>query len=368
MDKETIFIKRKVDTKIQDLLKLPEIIAIIGPRQSGKTTYLKHLLLNKSGNFISFEDREILALFNNDIKKFALQYLSDTDLLCIDEFQYAKNGGKNLKYLFDFYPGKKIIISGSSAVDLTIHAIRYLVGRVIIVPFWNFDLEELQVVFPNFTKEEMFNYYAQFGGYPRVALASSDNERKEIIKNIYNTYFLREVKDILGIVDEYKLQKLIIALASSVGSVISYESISNQCDIPKRDLKKYIEFINKTFIACSIIPFFTNKLREIVKQPKIYFYDTGLLQYILNNSVDKGKVLEQVVFMELVKNNYTVKYWRDKKSNEVDFIIERDVQVVMALECKYNDTSSTKSSNAFKAQYKIPLKFIKKDEIFNFLK
>jgi predicted AAA+ superfamily ATPase len=88
------------------------------------------LIASKKGLFVSFEDVEVLSLFNQDIKKFAKRYLKDTELLCIDEFQYAKNGGKNLKYLFDTYTNKKIIISGSSAVDLTIHAIKFLVGRI----------------------------------------------------------------------------------------------------------------------------------------------------------------------------------------------------------------------------------------------
>jgi predicted AAA+ superfamily ATPase len=365
MDKKPIFINRKIDTKIQGLLNLPEIIAIVGPRQSGKTTYLKHLLEETKGVFLSFEDRDLLSLFNNNIKEFAKIYLENNKVICIDEFQYARDGGKQLKYLYDFYPGKKIIISGSSAVDLTIHAIKYLVGRIIVVNFWPFDFEELKEVFPDKTDLEIYEYFIKFGGYPRVAISQNDAEREEIIKNIYNTYFLRDVKDVLGIVDEYKIQKLMIALASSVGSQTNYKSMSDQCDLKEREVKKYVNFLDKTFVTSAIQPYFTNKLKEIVKQPKVYFYDTGFLRHILGRPIESGKAFEQFVFIELLKKGYDLKYWRDKRDNEVDFILFRDGSLMKAVECKTNNTLSTTSSRSFKNSYPdIELLFLNKANIF----
>ena len=345
MLEKPIFIKRKIDTKIRGYLKLPEILAIVGPRQSGKTTYLKHLIDEKGGAFVSFEDIDTLNLFNNDIKKFVDKYLLNTKLLCIDEFQYAKAGGKNLKYIFDTYAGKKIIISGSSAIDITIHALKYLVGRVIVVNFWPFDKDEIKTVFPEFTQKEIYDYYSTYGGYPRVAIASNNEERKVILKNIYNTYFLREVKDILGLVDEYKIQKLLAYLAQSVGSNISYSKLSNVCEIPERDVRKYLEFMNKTFVAYLVKPFFTNKLKEIVKQPKTYFFDVGFLNHILSYEVDAGKKLEQVVVMELIKSGFDVKYWRNKQNQEMDFVVYKDNKIVSAMESK----KSGKYTESFKA-------------------
>ena len=350
MIEKPIFIKRKIDTKIQEYLKLPEILAIVGPRQSGKTTYLQHLINEKRGKFVSFEDVDTLNLFNNDIKKFVETYLSDTDLLCIDEFQYAKAGGKNLKYIFDTYKNKKIIISGSSAIDLTIHALKYLVGRVIVINFWPFDKDELRIVFPNFTESELYDYYATYGGYPRVAIASNNEERKVILKNIYNTYFLREVKDILGLVDEYKIQKLLVYLAQSVGSAISYSKLSNACDLNERDVRKYLEFMNKTFVVYLVKPFFTNKLKEIVKQPKTYFFDIGFLNHIMSYEVESGKKLEQVAVMELIKEGFEIKYWRDKQNREMDFVVYKDNKIVMAIEAKRSGRY-TESFDAFRKAY-----------------
>lgn len=367
MTEKPIFIRRKIDTKIQEYLKLPEILAIVGPRQAGKTTYLEHLIHEKNGRFVSFEDVDTLNLFNNDIKKFVDTYLTNTQLLCIDEFQYAKAGGKNLKYIFDTYKDKKIIISGSSAIDITIHALKYLVGRVIVVNFWPFDKDEIRTVFPYFTEREIYDYYSTYGGYPRVAIATSNEERKVILKNIYNTYFLREVKDILGLVDEYKIQRLLTYLAQSVGSNISYSKLSSTCELNLRDIRKYLEFMNKTFVIYISKPFFTNKLREIVKQPKTYFFDIGFLNHILSYEVSSGSKLEQVIVMELIKNGLDVKYWRDKQSREMDFIVYKDNKIVKALESKRSG-KYTESFNVFKNEYMdIPAEIVTEDTVFSII-
>src|SRR3989338_4029238 len=123
-----MYIKRILEDTIKKYLRTKEVIAVIGPRQCGKTTLLKEVYTKLSNAlFIDFEDREILQLFKEDIKAFAKLYVEPYDYIFIDEFQYAKEGGQRIKYLFDHYK-TKIIISGSSATGLSIHGIKYLVG------------------------------------------------------------------------------------------------------------------------------------------------------------------------------------------------------------------------------------------------
>jgi len=367
MPEKPLFIKRKIDTKIQEYLKLPEILAVVGPRQCGKTTYLRHLIDEKGGKYISFEDIETLNLFNNDIKKFIDTYLTNTDLLCIDEFQYAKAGGKNLKYIFDTYGGKKIIISGSSAIDITIHALKYLVGRVIVVNLWPFDKDELKTVFPSFTDKEIYEYYSTYGGYPRVAIASNNDERKVLLKSIYNTYFLREVKDILGLVDEYKIQKLLTYLAQSVGSNISYSKLASSCELNERDIRKYLEFMNKTFVIYLVKPYFTNKLREIVKQPKSYFFDIGFFNHILSFEASSGQKLEQVAIMELIKAGFNIKYWRSKQGMEMDFVVYKDNKIITAIESKKSGEYGESFGDFGKNYPDIKACIIKEDSVFEII-
>ena len=348
-----MYIKRKLEDKILKYLETPEIIAVLGPRQCGKTTLLKKIFSGlKKAVFVSFEDKNVLNMFNRNIEDFVKLYVRGNRYLFIDEFQYSKNGGKRLKYIFDSEK-IKIFITGSSAIDLTIQATRYLVGRIFIFNLFPLDFSEFlsyknvalnriyselnpgflskkNVTVGNEIKQKLareFEEYSIFGGYPRVILARDEAEKKEVLKNIYNTFFLREVRDVLGLIDDYKLGKLIKALAFQAGNLVEYRELSQISEFTYPTLKKYLNFLEKTYIVGLVKPFYKNKRTEIVKNPKVYFFDSGLRNAIVNDfrkfedRNDMGQVLENAVFSQLVKAGYDLNYWRNKRKSEVDFIL-----------------------------------------------
>jgi predicted AAA+ superfamily ATPase len=139
------YIPRVLENQINNFLGSSEIIAIIGPRQCGKTTSLHHIAVklgfSKTG-IIDFEDRDELNLFMHDIKAFAELHVQGYDFLFIDEFQYAANGGKNLKYIYDHFP-VKIFITGSSATELSVQSIQYLVGRIFVFNLYPFSFKNI---------------------------------------------------------------------------------------------------------------------------------------------------------------------------------------------------------------------------------
>lgn len=362
------YISRKVEKMITSYLPRPEIIAVVGPRQCGKTTTLRHLLETlPNAVFLTFEDQDVLSLFEHDIKAFAETYLRGNAVVFIDEFQYAKEGGKQLKYLYDVHRSK-LIISGSSAIDLTVKAIKFLVGRVLVVEMLPFDflemlrsrdpilatlLEQHQVHLcvssPNtkpLAKEQeamLLKYYEEymsFGGYPAVVLADRVEEKKELLKNIYNTYFLRDVKSILGLVDDYKLSKLIRALALQVGNLVEFHELSQVSEWSIPTLKKYLNFLSKTYVCNFLRPFYKNKRKEIVKSQKVYFFDLGLRNVILNDfrslesRLDTGALCENAFWVQMKKLGFSTQYWRDKNKNEVDFIVDCGEGRVVAIEAK----------------------------------
>ena len=376
------YIKRKLETKILKFLKTPEIIAIIGPRQSGKTTLLQKIIsTQKKACSISFEDREILQLFENNIKEFIDIYVKNKKYLFIDEFQYAKKGGKNLKFIFDTEK-IKIIISGSSAPDITIKAIKYLVGRVLILELFPFDFEEflLAQADENYLekykdyKKNLFNkkisispilhkkflsYYENyliFGGYPRVVLEKNKETKKEILKNIYSTYFLREVRDMLGLIEDYKLEKLIKALCLQIGNLINYEELSTLSGYSFLTVKKYLNFLEKSYILNLTKPFFANKRNEIIKNNKVFLLDSGLRNAIVNDfrdldsRSDKGALLENGLAEQFIKNNLFFNFWRDKKKNEIDFIVDYGNGKKIAIESKSHLKQSTKKIPSYFAK------------------
>ncbi|KKP67430.1 MAG: hypothetical protein UR66_C0015G0015 [Candidatus Moranbacteria bacterium GW2011_GWE1_35_17] len=361
-----MYIKRKLEGKILKYLDSPEIIAVVGPRQSGKSTMLGNIL-DKLENVsrVNFEDRAALNMFDKNIEDFVALYVTGKKYLFIDEFQYAKNGGKKLKYIFDEHK-IKIFISGSSAIDMTVNALKFLVGRIFIFQLQPFDFEEFlqyedkalvhilqneNLIFKQLgvskigeeIAEKLKRYYEQyalFGGYPRVVLAKDEEEKKEVLKNIYNTYFLREVRDILGLIDDYKLEKLIKALALQIGNLIEYDELGKISEFSYPTLKKYLNFLEKTFICNLVKPYYRNKRTEIVKNPKVYFLDCGLRNSIVNDfrkfedRTDGGQLLENAIFMQLIKGGYSFNFWRNKKKNEVDFILQLPDQKMLALEVK----------------------------------
>ena len=399
-----MYIKRKLEGKILKYLNSPEIIAVVGPRQCGKSTMLNNIL-DKLENVskVNFEDRAALNMFNKNIDDFIALYIKDSRYLFIDEFQYAKNGGKKLKYIFDTNK-IKIFISGSSAIDLTINALKFLVGRIFIFQLYPFDFEEFvsykdktygrilqseNTIFKlskiskvgkdaDAKLKSYYEEYAVFGGYPRVVLSGDEEEKKEVLKNIYNTYFLREVRDILGLIDDYKLEKLIKALALQIGNLIEYNELGKISEFSYPTLKKYLNFLEKTFICNLVRPFYENKRTEIVKNPKAYFFDSGLRNIIINDfrkfedRVDRGQLLENAVFMQLVKGGYDFNFWRDKKKNEIDFILQLKDQKKLALEVKstLKNSQSVSIANFKKTYPKTDVVFacLKTDMIFKNVK
>lgn len=381
-----MYIKRNLEDTILQYLDSPEIIAVVGPRQSGKTTMIRYLLQGlEKAVAVSFDDQNLLALFERNTDDFIAAYIKGNKYLFIDEFQYAKEGGKILKYIFDSQK-IKIIISGSSAVDLTIKAVKYLVGRILIFNLYPFDFSEflqakdasylkiykeykskidlsqkslLEV--PEIVHQKFLQYYEEylrFGGYPRAVIEEKIESKKEILRNIYNTYFLREVRDILGLIDDYKLSNLIKALALQIGNLIEYEELSRLSGFSYPALKKYLNFLEKTYICQYIRPFYKNKRTEIVKNPKVYFFDTGLRNSIMNDfrpldqRTDAGSLLENGLAMQFIKSEKKFNFWRDKKKNELDFVVSLDNSKMVAIESKnYLKRVELPSIKVFKNAY-----------------
>lgn len=348
-----MYINRSLEQVIKKYLDGPEYLAITGARQAGKTTLLRHIQERiADSTFLTFEDFEIRALFDTDVKAFIRLYVEPHRVIFIDEFQYARKGGPSLKLIFDTVPGKKIIVSGSSALDLTVTAVKHLAGRIfafILYPlsfteFLGFK-EPALVELLDETESRRFepplihrfqtwlDEYIVFGGYPRVVTARDEEERRTILKNIFSIYLMRDVRDILGLIDDYRLLGLIKALALQIGNVVSYEELSSLAQTKSPQAKKFMNLFEKTFILRLVKPYFSNKRIELVKNPKAYFVDTGLRNSIagdfrpLRERPDRGALLENFHLSEFLKGGLDVKYWRTKSKAEVDFVINDRIPV-----------------------------------------
>ncbi len=386
------YIERDLEKTVKNYLGRPEIIAVLGPRQSGKTTLMKRVFGKlDDAVFISFEDREALEIFMEDEKSFAELYAKGKYLF-IDEFQYAKEGGRKLKYIYDHYPGTKIVISGSSAPGLAIQSIKYLVGRIFVFNLYPLSFAEFlryrepvvcgifegkKLALRNclFGKGSMhgisssvmrrlnkaYDEYLVYGGYPRVAVSKTAEEKAAVLKNIYSTYFLREIRDVLGLATDFGLSKLIKALSVQLGGLISYNSLGEVSGFSYKELLGHLSILEKTFICGRMPPFFTNKRTELVKIPKIYFYDSGLRNSVIGDfkspeaRQDIGPLNENFVFSQLAYCGHEPRFWRSKSKAEVDFVIDKGG--LIAIECKTAFTGKAKGLSSFTMKYK-PLKSV----------
>jgi predicted AAA+ superfamily ATPase len=345
-----MYIPRDLEKTIRKYLDKPEILAVIGPRQCGKTTLIRNIFATvQNAVFLDFEDRETLALFEADLPAFIALYIKKYRYVFIDEFQYAKSGGKNLKYIYDNYK-TKIIITGSSATDLSIQSMKFLVGRIFVFSLYPFSFEEFleykdsalhSIMRKGRLSQEIiarilvfFHEFCIFGGYPRVILAETQEEKEIVLKNIYNTYLLKEIKEILQLPEEYKLSRLLHALALQTGNTVQYTELMAITGFSSHDLIKYLNILEKTFVCIRSQPYHTNKRSELIKVPKIFFMDAGFRNVILKNfqeiinRTDKGALYENFVAAEIFKAGFDVKYWRTKAGAEVDFIIESQGEVI----------------------------------------
>lgn len=334
---------REILKDIEKSIKRKEIIAFVGARQIGKTTILDYFyekLKTKNSNFISFDDLDILNLFEKNTKLFIEKYVINKDYLFIDEVQYSENSGKILKFIYDKYP-IKLFISGSSKAEIAIKSLQYLVGRVFIFNLYPLDLLEILIsydkdsfLFKKLRKSSDFNSiqnefinYLKYGGYPEVILENDYSMKKQILRNIKNTYLLKEIKDILGYKNIYDFENVLKVLAINDGKILNKNSISNDFGIHNNKVREIINLLEKTSILNIIKPFLKNKSKELIKSPKTYLFDLGFKNSILNNfnelSIrhDKGEVYENFILNILIKNGFDVNYWNYKQLYEMDFVV-----------------------------------------------
>lgn len=381
------FFYRNLLEQLKKWISRKEIYAIKGPRQSGKTTLLRILkdyLIGEKGVafenivFLTLEDREVLEKFSRNPKEFVrslvLHKQNERFYFLIDEFQYLQDGGQKLKLLYDLFENIKFIITGSSSLELTGKTAKFLVGRMFSFYLYQLSFEEfisvkssqLNNVYQENSRlikefilegkdfscpqedifggdfERYFEEYSLFGGYPEVIKTDDIETKRLILKNIYDTYVSKDIIELLKITDISKFRTILELLANQIGCLINYNSLTTDSGSYFNQIKHYLSVLEETFIIGQLRPFFTNKTTELKKNPKAYFIDPGLRNYLLNNfnefslRPDKGGIVENIVFTQLkIKEFDPLKYWRTLSKAEVDFIIEIGGELV-PIEVKYS--------------------------------
>lgn len=361
--------KRLVVDKILEYLAGPEIIVLHGARQVGKTHilyYLKDFLDEKGGHthYIDLEDSRFAKILDTGVDEF-IAYLQEENFIIkkygkhkrlfvfIDEIQYLRNPSSFLKLIVDHYPQIKLIISGSSSFDIKSKFKVSLVGRTIDFNIFNLSFEEFllfkgyyfkkQRVYTEKKIEELKSFYkeyALYGGYPKIALTHGTEKKEKQLQQIIDTYIKKDIRDLAEIKDIHKFNRLLELLASQSGQLINIVELSNTCGIAKQTIEHYLFLLEQTYIIRRVRPYSTNLRFELSKMPKLFFYDTGLMQMLWLKRLPKellGNVFETSIFSELVKRFGidALFYWRSIDKKEIDFILRR-LQRIIPFEVKLN--------------------------------
>lgn len=365
---------RKIITTLIKYLKVEDILVLHGARQVGKTHilyWLKNYLEEKKELtcYIDLENSRLTKILNNGVENF-INFLKEENYwsnfnkkiyVFIDEIQYLDNPSEFLKLIADHHKKIKLIVSGSSSFEIKSKFKDSLVGRTINFEIFNLSFEEFLLFkkyhFNSKDKitekkiEELKNLFKEFtlyGGYPKIVLAQDTATKTIYLSQIIDTYVKKDIRDLAQVSDLEKFNKLIEVLASQSGQLLNIIELSNTCKLAKQTVEKYLFILENTYIIKLVRPFYKNIRSELFKKPKIFFYDSGLMQMLWLKDLQKeiiGSVFETAIYAELVKKygRENINYWRTKDKKEIDFII-KDKNKIIPLETKIN-FESFKSAN-----------------------
>lgn len=370
-----------------------EYIAIIWPRQVGKTTFMKKLKEEYPKSFYyNFEDFTIKWEFEKNPIAFIKGHLmkDDKSVLFFDEFQYVTDAGSILKLIFDTFEDMiKIVITGSSSLHLKEIGAK-MVGRMLsfemqwltmdeILKYKNtayfqtktelaqsFNILHMEIWRDNLLKlrESLFlpqirqivDEYIIWGWMPAIVKANSIEEKNMVLSNFTQNYINKDIVNLLKVRNIDKFSSLMTTLSIIIWQQLVIENLSNDLWLNIVTLNEYLNYLNNTFINVLINPYHKNSLNEIRKQKIEYFYDPGIRNYLIKNfnsldiRSDSWHLMENYIFLRLnlLKESFlSLNYWRDKSGNEVDFVIKMHDKII-PIEIKYQNLKEPEITTGMK--------------------
>jgi len=343
-----MLIKRIIQDKIERSLFKGKIIIIYGPRQVGKTTLIKQIKEKNQADSVYFncDEPDVREALTNKTSTELNEFLNlkKNTLVVLDEAQRVKNIGLTLKLIVDNFPETQIIATGSSSFDLANEISEPLTGRKNEFFLYPFSLEELGQIYSEIEIDRLLENRMIFGMYPEIILKKDDLEKS--LKSLTQSYLYKDVLQYQNIKNPEILEKLLQALALQVGSEVSYNELANTVGVDKNTVASYIQILEKAFVIFRLSPFSRNLRSEIKKLRKIYFYDNGVRNALINNlnplnlRQDQGSLWENFMLSERVKynNNHALDknlyFWRTQQKQEIDFLEESNGKI-FAFELKW---------------------------------
>ncbi|MBU1016821.1 MAG: ATP-binding protein [Patescibacteria group bacterium] len=329
----TRFILKQIE---EDLFK-GKIVVIYGPRQAGKTTLVRQILEGFSGKFSYFncDEPDIRLAFADKTSSELKQLIGNTDIVVLDEAQRVKNIGLTLKLLVDTYPNLQVVATGSSSFELADKIAEPLTGRSF--KYTLFPLSEMEIVdqIGLLEAKRTVETRLMFGSYPEIYMEQDVEKKQRLLTALKSDYMLADILKHENIKGPDVLYKILQAIALQIGKEVSLNEISSLVGVDKSTVARYIDILEKGFIVFRLGAFSRNLRKEISQKDKIFFYDVGLRNALINNfnpmglRQDKGDIWENFVISERLKRNAykrdsaNMYFWRTYDQQELDLIEEK---------------------------------------------
>jgi len=355
-------IKREIYERIKTKLFKGKAIILIGARQVGKTTLLQMFMdeYKDSSLYLNCDEFDVREILRDATSTKLKAIFGDKKLILIDKAQRVENIGLTIKIIVDVLKQYQVIATSSSSIGLTEQVNEPLTGRkyeFTLFPIsWKEFVNHVGYLEANRDLENRLIY----GMYPEVILKAE--EQKQTIKNITQSYLFKDVFTYKDLKKPEILEKLVKALALQIGNLVSYNEISQLLKVDVETVQRYIDILEKSYVIFRLPSFQRNMRNELSKSRKIYFYDLGVRNAIINNFLplnrrtDVGSMWENFLIVERIKNNFNAEqffnyyFWRTHQKQEIDFVEEREEEL-LAFEFSFNPSSKKRIPRTFIENY-----------------
>lgn len=374
-------ITRHLDQQISShFSRYSEALILLGARQVGKTTLLNRIF--PTAKYLNAEISPVKDALDQFDPIIYQQFLHiDDDLIIIDEVHKLIDPGQAIKIIYDQLPKYRLIITGSSAFNIKNKTSESMAGRKIDYHLYPLTLSEYLVqrnlennlgfsalekiithtmpknIFRPYDHASLLDNILLYGLYPTILSHPNDSK---YLTNLVDSVIFKDLTELSLLENKSAALSLLKLLAHQIGSLVNYAELANRLSISAPTVKRYIELFEKSFILFSLQPYSTNLRDEIGKMPKIYFHDLGLRNALIENfqplssRVDAGQLFENFIITELFKYNsygdfgYHFNYWRTKSGSEIDLVLSKSDNTLLAIEIK---NQSRRTNQSFKARY-----------------
>lgn len=364
------YIRRHILAALLEHLSKPEITVLSGARQVGKTFLFKkmieHLLTEKNTRpeqifYFNFDALELIEIFTRpaDFIEFISGYgvAQHKNYIFLDEFQRIPNGGLLLKNYYDLGLNFKFLVSGSASLEIKSQIKESLVGRKRLFELLPVSFKEyiafqglettqplaLRARFESARYQKALENFIRFGGYPGIVKLTAENDKINLLKEIYDSYLKKDISDYFKVENVLGFNRLVQLLAAQTANLCNLNELAKMSGLTRYFTEIYLGHLQDTFVIRMLRPYFKNIGKSLVKTPKSYFVDPGIRNSIFSlfnppeQRTDLGAIIENFVFSELIKKLPSDNLWffRTQNDSEVDFLYQKGDEII-PIEVKYS--------------------------------